>query len=163
MDPGDGPPDLGPHVKVAVLSTFEHRSYELADVPMVFKPGTDLAILNFIANHIIRTGRVNREFVDKHCNFRMGQTDIGYGLRPEHVLEVRATGAKEATASTPSSFDDFAKLVGTYTADYTAELTGVPKERLLAWPSCTPIPRPRSCRSGPWGSTSTSAASGPTT
>lgn len=121
-----------PHVKVAVLSTFEHRSYELADVPMVFKPGTDLAILNFIANHIIRTGRVNREFVDKHCNFRMGQTDIGYGLRPEHVLEVRATGAKEATASTPSSFDDFAKLVGTYTADYTAELTGVPKERLLA-------------------------------
>ena len=121
-----------PHVKVAVLSTFEHRSYELADVPMVFKPGTDLAILNFIANHIIRTGRVNREFVDKHCNFRMGQTDIGYGLRPEHVLEVRATGAKEATASTPSSFDEFAKLVGTYTADYTAELTGVPKERLLA-------------------------------
>ena len=121
-----------PHVKVAVLSTFEHRSYELADVPMVFKPGTDLAILNFIANHIIQTGRVNREFVDKHCNFRMGQTDIGYGLRPEHVLEVRATGAKEATASTPSSFDEFAKLVGTYTADYTAELTGVPKERLLA-------------------------------
>ncbi|UEM07890.1 periplasmic nitrate reductase subunit alpha (plasmid) [Skermanella rosea] len=121
-----------PHVKVAVLSTFEHRSYELADVPMVFKPGTDLAILNFIANHIIQTGRVNREFVDKHCNFRMGQTDIGYGLRPEHVLEVRATGAKEATASTPSSFDEFAKLVATYTADYTAELTGVPKERLLA-------------------------------
>jgi nitrate reductase NapA len=121
-----------PHVKVAVLSTFEHRSYELADVPMVFKPGTDLAILNFIANHIIETGRVNREFVEKHCNFRMGQTDIGYGLRPEHVLEVRATGAKEATASTPSSFDDFAKLVAEYTVEKTAELTGVPKERLLA-------------------------------
>ena len=121
-----------PHVKVAVLSTFEHRSYELADVPMVFKPGTDLAILNFIANHIIQTGRVNREFVDKHCNFRMGQTDIGYGLRPEHVLEVRATGAKEATASTPSNFDDFAKLVSEYTVEKTVELTGVPKERLLA-------------------------------
>src|SRR6187455_1000475 len=58
-----------PHVKVAVLSTFEHRSYELADVPMVFKPGTDLAILNFIANNIIQTGRVNREFVDKHTLF----------------------------------------------------------------------------------------------
>ena len=45
------------HVKVAVLSTFEHRSFELADIPMVFKPGTDLAILNFIANHIIQTNR----------------------------------------------------------------------------------------------------------
>ena len=29
-----------PHVKVAVLSTFEHRSFELADIPMVFKPQT---------------------------------------------------------------------------------------------------------------------------
>src|SRR3954463_8339412 len=44
-----------PHVKVAVLSTFEHRSFELADIPMVFEPSTDLAILNFIANHIIQT------------------------------------------------------------------------------------------------------------
>src|SRR5690606_4594761 len=41
-----------PHVKVAVLSTFEHRSFELADIPVVFKPQTDLVILNYIANHI---------------------------------------------------------------------------------------------------------------
>ena len=121
-----------PHVKVAVLSTFEHRSFELADIPMVFEPGTDLAILNYIANHIIQTGKVNRDFVEKHCNFRMGQTDIGYGLRPEHVLEVRATGAKEATASTASNFEDFSKLVSTYTLDYTAELTGADKGRLEA-------------------------------
>jgi len=121
-----------PHVKVAVLSTFEHRSFELADIPMVFKPGTDLAILNYIANHIIQTGKVNREFIEQHCNFRMGQTDIGYGLRPEHVLEVRATGAKEATASTASNFEEFAKLVSTYTLDYTAELTGADKGRLEA-------------------------------
>src|SRR6476646_321341 len=45
------------HVKVAVLSTFTHRSMDLADIPIIFKPGTDLAILNFIANHIIQTGR----------------------------------------------------------------------------------------------------------
>ncbi|WP_163586544.1 molybdopterin-dependent oxidoreductase, partial [Klebsiella michiganensis] len=49
------------HVKVAVLSTFTHRSSDLADIPIVFKPGTDLAILNYIANHIISTGRVNQE------------------------------------------------------------------------------------------------------
>ena len=52
-----------PGVKCAVLSTFTHRSMDLADIPMVFKPGTDLAILNYIANHIIQTGRVNEEFV----------------------------------------------------------------------------------------------------
>jgi nitrate reductase NapA len=121
-----------PKVKVAVLSTFEHRSFELADIPMVFVPGTDLAILNFIANHIIQTNRVNRDFIDRHCAFRMGQKDIGYGLRPEHVLEVRAANAKDPTDSTPSNFDEFARFVSTYTLDYTAELTKVPKERLLA-------------------------------
>jgi len=120
------------HVKVAVLSTFEHRSFELADIPMIFEPGTDLAILNFIANHIIQTGRVNKEFVEKHCNFRLGQKDIGYGLRPENVLEVRAANAKDPTDSKPMSFDEFAKFVSDYTVEKAAELSKVPKERLLA-------------------------------
>ncbi|AWJ82432.1 periplasmic nitrate reductase subunit alpha (plasmid) [Azospirillum sp. TSH58] len=120
------------HVKVAVLSTFEHRSFELADVPMIFEPGTDLAILNCIANHIIQTGRVNKEFIEKHCSFRLGQKDIGYGLRPESVLEVRAANAKDPTDSKPMSFDEFAQFVSEYTLEKTAELSKVPKERLLA-------------------------------
>ncbi|TWA60996.1 periplasmic nitrate reductase subunit NapA apoprotein [Azospirillum baldaniorum] len=120
------------HVKVTVLSTFEHRSFELADVPMIFEPGTDLAILNYIANHIIQTGRVNKEFVEKHCSFRLGQKDIGYGLRPESVLEVRAANAKDPTDSKPMSFDEFATFVSDYTLDKVAELSKVPKERLLA-------------------------------
>ncbi|KAA1057386.1 periplasmic nitrate reductase subunit alpha [Azospirillum argentinense] len=120
------------HVKVAVLSTFEHRSFELADIPMIFEPGTDLAILNYIANHIIQTGRVNKEFVEKHCSFRLGQKDIGYGLRPESVLEVRAANAKDPTDSKPMSFDEFAAFVSDYTLDKVAELSKVPKERLLA-------------------------------
>ncbi|KAA0679723.1 periplasmic nitrate reductase subunit alpha [Roseomonas genomospecies 6] len=120
------------HVKVAVLSTFEHRSFELADIPMIFEPGTDLAILNYIANHIIQTGRVNKEFVEKHCNFRLGQKDIGYGLRPESVLEVRAANAKDPTDSKPMSFDEFAAFVSEYTLEKASELSKVPKERLLA-------------------------------
>src|SRR5690606_17280400 len=67
-----------PHVKVAVLSTFEHRSFDLADIPMVFKPQTDLVILNYIANHIIQSGNVNRDFVDRHTTFKRGNDDIGY-------------------------------------------------------------------------------------
>src|SRR6476659_6336049 len=66
------------HVRVAVLSTFEHRSFDLADIGMVFKPQTDLFILNAIANHIVKTGRVNKDFVDRHTLFKRGQTDIGY-------------------------------------------------------------------------------------
>jgi hypothetical protein len=73
-----------PHVRCAVLSTFTHRSMDLADIPIVFKPGTDLAILNYIANHIIQTGRVNEAFVRDHAVFMRGATDIGYGLRPDN-------------------------------------------------------------------------------
>src|SRR6478609_6156479 len=58
-----------PGTKVAVLSTFGHRSSELADIDIIFKPNTDLAILNYIAHHIISTNRVNLEFVNKHTNF----------------------------------------------------------------------------------------------
>ena len=53
------------------------------------RPQSDLAIMNYIANHIIQTGRVNRDFIGKHVNFRRGAADIGYGLRAEHALEVK--------------------------------------------------------------------------
>ena len=121
-----------PHVKVAVLSTFEHRCFDLADIPMVFKPQTDLAILNYIARHIIKTGKVNEDFVRKHVNFRTGMTDIGYGLRPEHPTEQAAKNADKAGASTESTLEDYAKFVDKYDLDYVSKLSGVPANRLEA-------------------------------
>ncbi|MBP2312257.1 nitrate reductase catalytic subunit NapA [Azospirillum soli] len=121
-----------PDAKVAVLSTFEHRSYELADIGMTFKPQTDLAILNCIANHIIQTGRVNQEFVAKAVNFKKGVTDIGYGLRPDHPLEKNAKDAKDPNASSPISFDEFKAFVSEYTFEKTAALSGVSVEKLKA-------------------------------
>ena len=119
-----------PHVKVAVLSTFTHRSMDLADVPIIFKPGTDLAILNYIANHIITTGRINEAFVRDHTTFMKGTTDIGYGLRPEHPLETAATGAADAGKMEPIGFDEFKALVSEYTLERTVELSGVEPEFL---------------------------------
>ena len=121
-----------PHVKVAVLSTFEHRCFDLADVPIVFTPQTDLAILNFIANHIIQTGRVNKDFVGKHVNFRLGNDDIGYGLRPEHTLEKSAKNAKDANGSKAMSFDEYAKFVSAYDVESVSKLSGVSKDKLIA-------------------------------
>lgn len=121
-----------PHVRVAVLSTFEHRSFDLADIGMVFKPQTDLYILNAIANHIIRTGRVNKDFVAAHTIFRRGQTDIGYGLRPEHPLQKKATGAAKANDSTEMSYDEYVRFVSDYTLEKAAQMSGVPLNRLEA-------------------------------
>jgi nitrate reductase NapA len=122
----------GPDVKVAVLSTFEHRSCELADIELIFKPQTDLAILNYIAHHIISTKRVNQAFVERHANFKLGNPDIGYGLRPEHPLQKAAKNAGDPNGAKPITFDEYAKFVSKYDLDHTAELTGVPKHRLQA-------------------------------
>ncbi|MGO4832699.1 molybdopterin-dependent oxidoreductase, partial [Rhizobiaceae sp. 2RAB30] len=115
------------HVKVAVLSTFTHRSMDLADIPVVFKPGTDLAILNYIANHIIATGRVNEDFVKNHTVFMRGETDIGYGLRPEDPREAAAKGAANAAKMEPIDFEAFKSLVSEYTLEKAAEISGVEK------------------------------------
>ncbi|MEL7527737.1 MAG: molybdopterin-dependent oxidoreductase, partial [Pseudomonadota bacterium] len=118
-----------PGAQVHVLSTFEHRSFELADNGIIFKPQTDLAILNYIANHIISTGRVNEDFVSKHVNIAKTATDIGYGLRPDNPLQEAAanpdSGAMEAIG-----FDEYAASVAEYTLDKVSELSGVPAEQL---------------------------------
>ena len=118
------------HVRVSVLSTFTHRSMDLADIPIIFKPGTDLAILNYIANHIIQTDRVNTDFVSKHTVFMKGAVDIGYGLRPEHELEVRAKGAADAGRMDAADFETYKALVAEYTLDKVAALSGVEPEFL---------------------------------
>ena len=116
--------------EVHVLSTFEHRSFELADNGMIFTPQTDLAIMNYIANYIIQNKAVNLEFVNKHTNFRRGNTDIGYGLRPDDPREKAAANADKAGGSTEMTFDEFAEFVSEYTAEKVSEMSGVPVERL---------------------------------
>ncbi|HAU56884.1 MAG TPA: periplasmic nitrate reductase subunit alpha [Comamonadaceae bacterium] len=130
------------HVKLHVLSTFTHRSCELADSELLFNPQSDLAILNYICNYIIQSGAVNEDFVKKHVNFRKGVTDIGYGLRPSHPLE-QAAGNNgypgpdgkpkgDPGASAPISFEEFKQFVAEYTLDKAHELSGVPKDKLEA-------------------------------
>ncbi len=118
------------HVKVAVLSTFENRNFDLADIPIVFKPQSDLAILNYIANYIIQSGNVNEEFVSKHIEFKIGNTDIGYGLRPEHPKEKAAKNAGKAGGSKDCSFDEYKAFVAEYTLEKAHEISGVSKKKL---------------------------------
>ncbi|MCV6547202.1 MAG: nitrate reductase catalytic subunit NapA [Cohaesibacter sp.] len=120
--------------EVHVLSTFEHRCFDLADNGMIFKPQTDLAILNFICNYIIQNEKVNWDFVNAHTTFNRTQEDIGYGLRPNHELEQKAKfPAHEGKHGKISgiNFEEFKKLVEPYTVDYVSELSGVPADQLI--------------------------------
>jgi len=118
------------NARVHVLSTFEHRSFELADNGLVFKPQTDLAIMNYIANYIIQNKAYNKDFVNKHVNFNKTATDIGYGLRPEHPLEQKAKNSGVGKL-TGISFDEYAKSVESYTLEHASEISGVPQDNLL--------------------------------
>jgi nitrate reductase NapA len=105
---------------------------------------------------------VNWEFVNKHTQFRKGVTDIGYGLRPTNPLQQKAKNP-DSGDSTPMSFDDFAKFVADYDLESVSKLSGVPKDKLEKLAQLYADPTRRWSPTGPWASTSTPAASGPTT
>jgi nitrate reductase NapA len=120
------------HCRVAVLSTFENRNFDLADLGMVFKPGTDLAILNYIANYIIQNGKVNEAFVKEHINFRIGNQDIGYGLRPNDPREQAAKNSGKGGGSKEYSFEEYKAFVADYTLEGVSALSGVEPDKLEA-------------------------------
>lgn len=115
--------------EVHVLSTFEHRCFDLGDNNMIFTPQTDLAILNYIANYIVQNKAYSKDFIGKHVNFTKTPVDIGYGLRPDHPLEKKKTGKGGKLSGI--SFEEYAKSLEPYTLEYTSELSGVPEKKLL--------------------------------
>ncbi|WP_318502189.1 periplasmic nitrate reductase subunit alpha [Photobacterium leiognathi] len=119
-----------PHVKVNVLSTYQHRSFELADNGMIFKPQTDLAIANFIANYIIQNDAVNWNFVNKHTHFKRAQTDIGYGLRDDNPLQQKAANPNSGDMF-PMTFEEYKASVAEYTVEKASEMSGVAPEKLI--------------------------------
>ncbi|WP_321284046.1 periplasmic nitrate reductase subunit alpha [uncultured Vibrio sp.] len=119
-----------PHVKVNVLSTYYHRSFELADHGYIFTPQSDLAIANFIANYIIENDAVNWDFVNKHTNFTQADTDIGYGLRDDDPLQKAAKNPNSGKL-TSISFEEYKKSVAPYTVEKASEISGVEKEKLI--------------------------------
>ncbi|PSV48776.1 periplasmic nitrate reductase subunit alpha [Photobacterium indicum] len=119
-----------PHVKVNVLSTYYHRSFELADNGMIFEPQTDLAIANFIANYIIQNDAVNWDFVTKHTHFKRAETDIGYGLRDDNPLQMKAKHPNSG-ALHPMDFEQYKASVAEYTVEKASQMSGVSEEKLL--------------------------------
>jgi len=70
-----------PEYRVFNLTPFSNRCSDGADVEIVFKPNTDLAIWDYIAREIVTRDVVDHAFVQQHCVFATGPVDIGYGMR----------------------------------------------------------------------------------
>ncbi len=75
-------------VKVVNLTTFTNRTSDLADIEIIFKPHTDLAIWNYVAREIVYNNpkAIDKAFVEKYTQYAAGVVDTGYGLRkPDHA------------------------------------------------------------------------------
>ena len=103
----------GEKVILVDIGTRRTRSTEFADDYLEMAPQSDLAIANCISHYLIEDGTYDKEFVEKHCNFRIDKDDKTRDLMGK-----------------ASSFEEFKEKLKPYTYEYVSELSGIPVEQL---------------------------------
>lgn len=103
-------------VKIIDLATRTTRTSHAADKSILFNPQTDLAVANAICYEIVKNRWVNTRFVEKHCAFKEGKTNIGYGLEEDFKFKDEAKAI---------DFDAYEAFLEDYTPEKVAEYSGV--------------------------------------
>ncbi len=103
-------------VKIIDFATRTTRTSMAADKSILFLPQTDVAVANAICHEIIRKGWVNRSFVEKHCNFSKGSTNIGYGLEDKFSFKDNPQKI---------SFEEYKLFLEDYTPEKVEKISGV--------------------------------------
>ena len=116
----------------AKLITFDPRlsnTASMSDVWLPTWPGSESAVLLAIANHLIQTGRYDRDFVRRWVNWKQTLQAIRDG---KLTLDDEALSAEVSSAD--PSFDLFERvlksLYSQFTFDYAAAEAQVPVERI---------------------------------
>lgn len=105
-----------PETRIINLTVLSNRTSLMSDREVIFKPQTDLAIANGIANLLVQRGTTNSSFIQNHTLFKAGKENIGYGLEDNFTFQEEARTV---------SFDEFKTYVATYTPEYVEQLSGV--------------------------------------
>ena len=142
-----------PDYRVINLTTYANATSEGADLEIVFKPNTDLAIWNYLAREIVKRGAVDQDYVAKHCVFAAGAVDIGFGLREDTLKAYPAEKDTLARQKTVVLTRDEARVIRT-------SPWRPSRPSSCSWPTSMPTPSASRSPSGPWASTSTHAALG---
>lgn len=109
------------------LGTIWTRTSASANKTMLFKPGTDLAIANCIANYLVQNNLYDQAFLDDHCIFKSGTENLGNAY--EDGYDASDVG-KTVDEVTKISFEEYAEKLTPYTFEYVSELSGVSVEDL---------------------------------
>jgi assimilatory nitrate reductase catalytic subunit len=87
--------ERNPNKKLVVVDPRVSKTARMADLHLPIKPRTDIALLNGMAHILIRTGLIDRDYIDAHTN---GFAELEQHLEkytPERVAQV--TGLSEET------------------------------------------------------------------
>lgn len=98
----------GEEVVIIDLGTRRTRTSEFSDHYMQFRPQTDLAIANCIAQQLIARGAWDRKFVEAHCSFRGDVDPVKLDLMGK-----------------PIGFEQYQQQIARYTPEYVSGLSGV--------------------------------------
>ncbi|OUO95642.1 periplasmic nitrate reductase subunit alpha [Gordonibacter sp. An232A] len=109
------------------LGTITTRTSASADKTLIFKPNTDLAIANCIANHLVQNKLYDEAFVNDHLQFKQGAENIGNATMDDYEQTEAGKTAENVSAIT---FEEYAERLSPYTFEYVSELSGVPAEDL---------------------------------
>ncbi len=112
-----------PGVRLVDLCTRRTVTSDYADLVVVFRPGTDLALANGILHLLVAREQVDRAFVEENVVFRRGIEDlerIGYGCFGEQAE--RYVFQDEGR---PSDFDELKSFLADYTPAKVAEICGI--------------------------------------
>lgn len=103
----------GDDVTIIDLGTRRTRTSEFADHYLEFRPQTDLAIANCIAQQLISKGAWDKQFVENHCAFRSDIDPVKLDLNGKAI-----------------SFEEYKQKVAEYTPEHVSKLSGLSVEQL---------------------------------
>ncbi len=103
-------------VKLIDFATRHTRTSLAADKSILFKPQTDLAVANAICYEILANGWENKDFVEKHCSFKKGAFNIGYGLEDKFKFKDKPN---------PISLNEYKDFLKDYTPEKVEKISGV--------------------------------------
>jgi len=101
-----------PNLKLIVADPRRHRMHDVADIVMQFKPGTDAALLNALANVIVMENLVDSEFVSKHTSFSDGAKSITWEEFKRFLAPMTPEWAEEITGIKADLIRQVARMFG---------------------------------------------------
>ena len=107
------------------VTTMTTRTSASADKVLTFRPGSDIAIANAIANYLIVNDKYDHAFVADHVQFKQGTENIGNATDDGYDKSEIGQAVDNVE---PITFEAFATRLAPYTLEYASELSGVPAE-----------------------------------